>query len=95
MKFMLLHVGFEKPTPEVMAAWKNWFESAAGVTVEQGGLMNGVEISADGNTELGWDANTLTGFSIIDVDDRAAAEKLANDNPYITAIRVYEIRAHG
>jgi hypothetical protein len=26
-KFVLLHYGFEKPTPEIMAAWGKWFES--------------------------------------------------------------------
>ena len=25
-KFVLLHYGFEKPTPEIMAAWGKWFE---------------------------------------------------------------------
>ncbi|MBK8840828.1 MAG: hypothetical protein IPO30_19740 [Hyphomonadaceae bacterium] len=28
-RFMLLHVGFEKPTPEIMAAWGKWFERVA------------------------------------------------------------------
>ena len=28
-KFMILHLGFEKPTPEIMAAWGKWFESIA------------------------------------------------------------------
>ena len=26
---MLLHLGFEKPTPEIMEAWKAWFEDVA------------------------------------------------------------------
>jgi hypothetical protein len=26
-KFVFLHYGFEKPTPEIMAAWGKWFES--------------------------------------------------------------------
>ena len=28
-KYMILHYGFEKPTPEIMAAWNKWFESIA------------------------------------------------------------------
>ena len=28
-KFMFLHFGFEKPTPEIMADWNKWFESIA------------------------------------------------------------------
>ena len=26
-KYMFLHYGFEKPTPEIMDAWGQWFES--------------------------------------------------------------------
>ncbi len=37
-KFMLLHFGFEKPTPEIMAAWGEWFESVADKSVENGGF---------------------------------------------------------
>jgi hypothetical protein len=37
-KFMLLHYGFEKPTPKVMDAWNKWFEAVADQTVENGGL---------------------------------------------------------
>ncbi len=25
-KFLFLHYGFEKPTPEIMSAWGKWFE---------------------------------------------------------------------
>lgn len=25
-RFMLMHIGFENPTPEIMAAWGKWFE---------------------------------------------------------------------
>ena len=28
-KFLLLHYGFERPTPEIMEAWGTWFESVA------------------------------------------------------------------
>ena len=40
-KFMLLHFGFEKPTPEIMAAWGQWFESVADKIVDQGGHFSG------------------------------------------------------
>ena len=33
---MLLHYGFETPTPEIMAAWGSWFESIADAQVAQG-----------------------------------------------------------
>ncbi len=36
-KFMILHCGFENPTPEIMEAWGRWFESIAHRQVDQGG----------------------------------------------------------
>ena len=41
---MLLHFGFEKPTPEIMAAWGKWFESIADKTVENGGFHGDASI---------------------------------------------------
>lgn len=37
-KFMFLHFGFEKPTPEIMQAWKAWFKSISGKQIEQSGF---------------------------------------------------------
>lgn len=33
-RFVLMHVGFEQPTPEIMQRWKTWFASVADRTVE-------------------------------------------------------------
>ena len=92
-KFLLLHFGFEQPTPEIMAAWERWFESIADKTVDQGGLSRGREISKSGTKDLPWGVESITGFNIIEAEDLDAAEKIAQDNPYITSIRVYEIRS--
>jgi hypothetical protein len=51
-KFMILHFGFEPPTPEIMAAWNAWFESIADRQIEQGGFSGGREISKDGTRDL-------------------------------------------
>jgi hypothetical protein len=91
-KFMLLHFGFEQPTPEIMAAWENWFEAIAEVQIEQGGFSGGREISKSGTVDLPWDMQSITGFNIIEAEDLDAAEKIAEENPYIASIRVYEIR---
>lgn len=40
-KFMFLHFGFEKPTPEIMKAWQAWFESISDRQVDQGGFSGG------------------------------------------------------
>ena len=92
-KFMLLHFGFEKPTPEIMAAWQKWFESIAGRMVDQGGFSGGREISKNGTKDLPWGMESITGYNIIEAEDLDAAEKIARTNPYIAGIRVYEIRS--
>lgn len=40
-KFMILHIGFEQPTDEVMKEWNQWFESIKDRQLDQGGFMNG------------------------------------------------------
>ena len=92
-RFMLLHFGFEQPTPEIMAAWKKWFESIADKQVDQGGFAGGREISDSGTRELPWDMESITGYNIIEAESLDAAVKIAKDNPYIASIRVYEIRS--
>ena len=91
-KFMFLHFGFEKPTPEIMEAWNAWFESIADKQIDQGGFMGGREISKSGTRDLGWDMDSITGYNIIEAESLDAAEKLAEGNPFIASIRIYELR---
>lgn len=93
-RFMLLHFGFETPTPEIMAAWNKWFESVADQTVEQGGLRDGRETSHSGTKDLPMGMESITGYSIIKADSLDDAEEIARGNPFIASIRVYEIMAH-
>ena len=90
-KFMFLHFGFEEPTPEIMEAWEKWFESIADKEVDRGGFSGGREISTSGNKDLPC-IESITGYNIIKAEDLDAAVKIAQDNPYIANIRVYEIR---
>ena len=93
-RFMLLHFGFEKPTPEIMAAWGKWFESIADETVENGGFHGGArEISHGGTEDLPMGMDSITGYSIINAESLEDAEKIARDHPFIASIRVYEIMA--
>ena len=92
-RFMLLHCGFEEPTPEIMAAWGKWFEAVADKTVDQGGIRGGREISHSGTTDLPLGMDSITGYSIIEAESLDEAEKIAQDNPFIASIRVYEIMA--
>jgi len=91
-RFMLLHFGFEKPTPEIMTAWGKWFESIADKSVENGGFHGGArEISQSGTRDLPMEMDSITGYSIINAESLDDAEKIAQGNPFIASIRVYEI----
>ena len=91
-KFMILHFGFEKPTPEIMGKWQQWFESIADRQLAQGGFAGGREISAEGSRDLPWGMDSITGYNIIEAEDLDAAEAIAATNPFIASIRIYELR---
>ncbi len=93
-RFMFLHFGFEKPTPEIMTAWGKWFESVADKTVDPGGHFSGArEISHSGTKDLPMGMESITGYSIINAESLDDAEKIAQGNPFIASIRIYEIVA--
>lgn len=92
-KFMFLHIGFEEPTPEIMAAWKAWFDGISEKQVDQGGFSSGREISKSGTRDLPWNMESITGYNIIEAESLDAAEKLAQSNPFIAGIRIYEVRS--
>ncbi len=95
-RYMLLHIGFEMPTPEIMAAWNKWFEDVADRAVEHGGFHSGArEISHDGVKDLPMEAGSITGFSVIEADSLDEAVEIASGNPFIDSIRVYEISKQG
>jgi len=91
-KYMYLHFGFETPTEEIMSAWKTWFDSIADRLIEQGGFSGGREISKTGSRELPWDLDCITGYNIIQAESLDEAEQLAQGNPFISSIRIYELR---
>ena len=92
-KFMLLHFGFEQPTPEIMKAWGAWFESIADRQVDQVGFAGGREISSAGTKDLPWGTDSITGYNMIEAESLDEAEKIAKDCPFIASIRVYELRS--
>ncbi len=91
-KFVMLHFGFETPTPEIMKAWGDWFGAIADRTVDSGGFAGGREISNTGTQDLPWGMESITGYNIIEAESLDEAEKIARTNPYIASIRVYEVR---
>lgn len=91
-QFMILHVGFEMPTDEIMEKWNQWFAETQSCTLDMGGFMNGREISHEGVVDLPWDASCLTGYSLIEAASLEEAEQIASTNPFISSIRIYEVR---
>ncbi len=90
-KFVVLTYGFEKPTPEIMAAWGKWFESMKENIIDMSHLSGGREISKAGTKDLPLGLESITGFMIVSADSLDDAEKMAHSNPYISSIRVYEL----
>lgn len=89
--YLLLHYGFEKPTPEIMSAWGKWFESIADKMVDGGHFPGGREISHSGTKDLPMTKESITGYSIIKAESLDEAEKIAQGCPIIASTRVYEI----
>ena len=92
-RFMFLHFGFEKPTPNIMKTWEAWFRSISDKQVDQGGFNGGREISKSGTRDSPWNMESITGYNIIEAESLDAAEKLAQSNPFIASIRIYELRS--
>jgi hypothetical protein len=91
-KFVLLHYGFEKPTPEIMAAWGRWFGAMKENLIDMGGhFSRGREISKAGTKDLPLGSESITGFTIVSAGSLDDAEKMAQSNPFISSIRVYEV----
>jgi hypothetical protein len=92
-KYVLLHYGFEKPTPEIMSAWGKWFEATKPHMVDMGGFGHGRELSRSGTRELPLGPDSVTGFTIVNAESLDDAERMAQSNPYISSIRIYEVRS--
>ena len=89
--FLTLHYGFEKPTPEIMGAWGQWFQSIADKMDSSGHFSGGREISPDGTQDLPMGPDSITGFTIINAENLDEAERIAKGCPIIASTRVYEI----
>ena len=61
--------------------------------MDQGGFSGGREISKSGTRDLPWDMESITGYNIIEAESLEAAEQLAQSNPFISSIRIYEVRS--
>ena len=93
--FMLLHYGFTQPSPEIMKAWGEWFETIKDRMVEQGAHFSfGKEIDKSGTTDMPLGEDSITGYTIISASDIEEACEIASKNPFIKSIRVYEMMSN-
>ena len=58
-----------------------------------GGFGSGREISKGGTKDLPLGPDSITGFTIVNAANLDEAEKMAQGNPFISSIRVYEVRS--
>jgi hypothetical protein len=91
-KFMLMHFGFEKPSPEDMKAWGEWFQSIADKEVSKGGFAGGRELTSEGTQELPWGPDSITGYNVIEAESLDDAEQIAKGCPIVASLRIYELR---
>jgi hypothetical protein len=93
-RFMLLHYGFETPTPEIQDAWGRWFASVAEKMVDSGSpFSSGREISPTSTKDLPLGMESLTGYTIIGARNMDEAEEIARGCPMIKFVRLYEMAA--
>jgi len=90
-RYLLLHYGFVKPTPEIMEAWEKWFGANTAKIVDGSRLPVGLELTASGTKDLPMTKNSITGYTIIKAKNLVEAEKIARKCPIIASTRVYEI----
>ncbi len=88
---MFLTYGFEPPSPAIMKAWNEWFAAAGPHIRAKGHFPRGHEIDAQGARDLPMDTSAITGFLTIEAGSFDEAKQIAATNPFITAIRIYEL----
>lgn len=95
-KYILMSYGFEKPTPEVMTAWGKWFDLIKDKTIDGGGHFAAAKkITKSGSEDLDYNTGSPTGYTIIEAENMAAVEELAQQCPIIDSLVVLEVMAKG
>ena len=91
-QFLILHYGFERPSPEDMEKWNAWFATIADRQVTRGHFPHGREFTNAGTTDLPFGPDSITGYTVIEAEDFEEATGLAGQCPIVASTRVYEVK---
>lgn len=90
-KFMFLFHGAWEMTQEQKDAWGNWFAEIGESIVDSGNPFGpGREVTRTGRRDLPFDARATTGYTIVNADSMADAEKLLENCPIASSVEIYE-----
>ena len=88
---MLLYVGMWEHTPEVMNSWGKWFEVLGERVVDSGNPFGpGKEVTKTATQDLAQDEQAIVGYTIINAENMEEVEKLLEQCPIITSVKVFE-----
>ena len=90
-KFVLIYHGYDPATPELVAAWSNWFQRRAASFADVGNLFGpGRRITNETTIELSLSSNPASGYSIVNAKHIDAAEQLLEGCPIVHSVSLYE-----
>ncbi len=74
-----------------MDAWMSWFSEIGDSIVDSGNPFGpGREVTPTGRRDLPRGADAAAGYTIVNADSMDAAEKLLENCPIVTSVRIYE-----
>jgi hypothetical protein len=93
-QFIVLYKGPATPPDASHQGWPEWFQAAGPAVTDIGSpMMNGFSLVGDGTASD--PAISLNGYSIVQAEDAATAQKLLASHPYLAlggySIEVFEI----
>jgi hypothetical protein len=90
-KFVFLFHGAWEMTQQQQEAWGNWFAEIGESIVDSGNPFgHGREVTPTGRRDLPVDDNSTTGYTIVNAESMADAEKLLENCPIRTSVEIYE-----
>jgi hypothetical protein len=89
-RFLVLYNGPPAPPDATHEGWPEWFGNLGAALIDLGSQMtNGVVVHRDGSTSD--DTSSLSGYCIIEAEDRTKALELVRDHPLLTLAGEYTI----